>query len=154
MKTVKRSALVLHGADKMFALVNDVQRYAEFLPWCGESEELSRTDAEVVAKLTIDYGGITQSFTTCNQLVGAEKTRMNLVEGPFSHLSGSWEFVSLDAHSSKVILELEFDFSNPAVGRLVGPVFRRIANSMVDAFCRRADQVYAADLDRLKQGTH
>ena len=148
MKTIRRTAWVPHRAGEMFALVNDVPGYADFLPWCRASEELDRREGEVLAKLTLDYRGVYHAFTTRNRLIGQEKTLITLVEGPFSHLSGSWEFVALDAGSSKVELELSFDFSNPVVGGLVGPVFGGIANSLVDAFCRRADEVYGTGLPR------
>jgi len=144
MKTVKRMAWVPYRSGEMFALVNDIPRYADFLPGCRASEELGRSGSEVLAKLTLDYGGFRHAFTTRNRLVGQEKTLMTLVEGPFSHLSGEWAFTALDGRSSTVRLELSFAFSNPVVGRLAGPGFGRMADSLVDAFCRRAEEVYGS----------
>ena len=145
MYTVKRSALVTHSARKMFTLVNDVGRYQEFLPWCGGSEEISRTDEEAVASIKIAYKGIEKSFTTCNKLEGTRKIVLTLVDGPFSELHGVWEFIPLKENASKVELDLQFDFSNRFLGIVVGPVFRRIADSMVDSFVQRADQIYGSD---------
>ncbi len=145
MYTVKRSALVTHSAPKMFTLVDDVARYQEFLPWCGGSEEISRSGEEVVASIKISYKGIEKSFTTCNKLEGTHRIALTLVDGPFSELHGSWEFIQLEENASKVVLDLQFDFSNRLLGAVVGPIFRRIADSMVDSFVQRADRIYAPD---------
>jgi len=142
MYKVERSAIVMHSALNMFTLVNDVERYTEFLPWCGGSSELSRTEDEVVASIIISFKGIKKQFTTRNQLIGHEKTVLTLVEGPFSELSGYWEFIPLEPNASKVVLNLEFDFSNKVVGKVVGPVFKIIADSMIESFRKRADEIY------------
>ena len=144
MYSVSRSALVNHSAKQMFDLVNDVEGYKEFLPWCGGSEFVSRDDVEYVASITIAFKGIRKSFTTRNRTVKDARTDMSLVDGPFSDLTGFWEFRPLDEASSKIVLELEFGFSNRVVGAVVGPVFNAIADSMVDSFCKRADQVYGS----------
>ncbi len=142
MYSVSRSALVMHSAEKMFNLVNDVAGYSDFLPWCGGSSEVQRTDREVMASVTIDFKGIRKTFTTKNTLTPYERTDLVLVDGPFSELSGSWEFQELGSGSCKVVLNLEFDFSNKLVGTVVGPIFSNIADSMVGSFCSRADDVY------------
>lgn len=142
MFTVQRSALVMHSAGNMFTLVNDVEQYSEFLPWCGGSEELSRNDAEVIASITIAFKGINKTFITKNQLIGNEKTLLTLIDGPFSALSGVWEFTPLAANASKISLHLEFDFPNKVIGKVIGPVFKTIADSMIESFCRRADAIY------------
>ncbi len=142
MFIVNRSALVMHRAEDMFTLINNVQQYSEFLPWCGASEELSRTENEVIATVTIAFKGINQRFTTKNQLIGNEKTLISLIDGPFSALSGMWEFTPLTATASKITLHLEFDFSSKAVAMVIGPVFKRIADSMIESFCSRADEIY------------
>ncbi len=144
MYTVTRSALVSHSARDMFNLVNDVNSYSDFLPWCGGSEELSRSDTEVIATVIISYHGIRKSFTTRNQLIGHEKIALSLIDGPFSELSGSWEFMELEQGACKIALNLQFDFSSKIVGKVVGPIFSSIANSMVDSFCKRADELYGA----------
>ena len=142
MYTVSRSALVTHSAEKMFNLVNDVDGYSEFLPWCGDSREVERTNNEVVASVTIDFKGIRKTFTTRNTLQPYKRTDLALVDGPFSELSGFWEFQELGSDSCKVVLNLDFDFSNKLVGAVVGPIFSSIADSMVGSFCSRADDVY------------
>ncbi len=145
MHTVKRSALVTHSARKMFTLVDHVAGYQEFLPWCGGSEEIKRTDEEVIASIKIAYKGIEKSFTTRNKPEGKRKIILTLVDGPFSELHGTWEFISLEENASKVKLELQFDFSSRFLEIVVGPIFRRIADSMVDSFVQRADEIYAPD---------
>ena len=142
MYNVERSALVMHSSEKMFTLINDVNSYHEFLPWCGGSQEISRSEDQVIASVMISFKGVKKSFTTKNQLIGTEKTILTLIDGPFSELSGYWKFTSLDDRSSKVILNLQFDFSNKLLGAVVGPVFKSIADSMVDSFCKRADEIY------------
>ncbi len=142
MYSVSRSALVMHSAEKMFNLVNDVEKYSDFLPWCGDSREVERTNNEVVASVTIDFKGIRKTFTTRNTLTPFQRTELVLVDGPFSELSGSWEFQELGPDSCKVVLTLDFDFSNKLVGAAIGPVFSSIADSMVGSFCSRADEVY------------
>ena len=145
MYTVTKSALVRYSARKMFILVDDIDQYPEFLPWCGGSEVISRTGEEVIASIKIAYKGVEKSFTTRNQLVGTQKILLTLVDGPFSKLNGIWEFIQLEENASKVELNLQFDFSNRLLGILVGPVFRIIADSMVDSFVKRAEEIYASD---------
>ncbi len=147
MSSVHRSALVTHSSKRMFELVNDVERYSEFLPWCGGSNELNRTEHKVTASVMIDFKGIKKSFTTENHLFPYDRIALILVDGPFSELSGSWEFLALDERSSKVVLNLDFDFSNKIIGKVVGPVFSGIADSMVGSFCTRADEIYGSKYD-------
>jgi len=142
MYKVERSALVMHSARDMFTLVNDVEQYSEFLPWCGGASEISRSENEVIASVTIAFKSIHKTFTTRNQLIGHEKTVLTLIDGPFSELSGCWDFIPLEADSSKIVLYLEFDFSSKVVGKVIGPVFEIIANSMIKSFCKRADEIY------------
>ena len=108
MYKVDRSAIVSHSAENMFALVNDVSAYEDFLPWCGGSKELERSESEVVASVTIAYKGIRKSFTTRNTLVGQEKTVLQLVDGPFSELYGEWNFVPLDEQGVSKLKEISY----------------------------------------------
>ena len=142
MYTVQRSALVLHSASNMAKLVNDVDRYQEFLPWCRKSEVLSCLADQMVARLSIAMGGINQSFTTKNEMFGDERTTMSLVDGPFRSLFGVWTFKVLEANASKIELDLRFEFSNFMIEKAIGPVFKSMADSMVNSFCERADAVY------------
>lgn len=139
---IDKSALVMHSAERMFALVNDIVRYPEFLPWCADAEVHHQNDAEITASLEVARGGIRQRLTTCNQLVSPQTINMKLVEGPFQNLKGTWRFQSLADDACKVILSLEFEFSGSLSRMTFGPVFSQAANSMVDAFCRRADELY------------
>lgn len=145
MSRISRSAIVSFDAESMYRLVADIESYPRFLPWCGGARILSRQDNEVRASVDIDYKGVNKSFTTINRLVPGQRIEMNLVEGPFKKLHGLWQFTSLDEGASKVQLDLEFEFSNRLVGMTLGKVFSSIADTLVDAFCKRAEQVYRDD---------
>jgi ribosome-associated toxin RatA of RatAB toxin-antitoxin module len=145
MKTVHKSVLLWHSAHEMFELVTDVQHYPEFLPWCDHAEVIERTADGMVARVGIAFGGLRQGFTTRNRHVEDRQVVMELVDGPFSHLQGRWNFIPLgegEPKACKVEFELSYGFSSKALAALVGPVFDKIANSLVDAFVKRADQVY------------
>lgn len=145
MKTVHKSVLIWYSAEEMFALVVDVARYSEFLPWCDRSAVLAQDENGMKAEIGIAFGGIHQTFTTLNEHVPGREVRMKLVSGPFSRLDGQWKFIPLgggEQRACKVELELNYGFENATLGRLVGPVFDKIAGSLVDAFVKRAEQVY------------
>ncbi|MEQ9545213.1 MAG: type II toxin-antitoxin system RatA family toxin [Marinobacter sp.] len=140
---IDKTALVMHSAERMFHLVNDIARYPEFLPWCAGAEIHDRDEAQITASLEVAKGGVRHRLTTRNQLYHPETIEMSLVDGPFRDLTGRWHFQALDANACKVILTLEFEFSGSLSRMTFGPVFSQAANTMVDAFCRRADMVYA-----------
>lgn len=142
MQVVNRSALVAYSAQQMFDLVADIPRYSEFLNWCSSAEILSQADEIVTASIAIDFKGLRRTFTTRNRNQAPVLIDMQLIDGPFRHLEGSWRFQPLDVDASKIELMLRFDFSNRVLQRAVGPVFTQIANQQVDAFHRRAQQVY------------
>lgn len=139
---IDKTALVMHSAERMFHLVNDVARYPEFLPWCARAEIHDQSDQQITASMDIAKGGIRHRLTTQNQLQAPEVIDISLVDGPFRNLSGRWHFKPLDAGACKVILTLEFEFSGSLSRMTFGQVFSHAANTMVDAFCRRADQLY------------
>lgn len=141
MYQVERSALVMHPAAHLSELVNDVDRYQEFLPWCGGARVLSRDDRGYTASVDIAFKGLKRSFTTRNTMVDDQRMEMVLVDGPFSDLSGTWTFKAISSEASRISLSLSFGFSNRVVEAAVGPVFRLIADSMVESFCRRADEL-------------
>lgn len=145
MPSVSRSALVPHSAEEMFELVADVDRYRDFLPWCGDSRVLSRDDDEMKACVVIAKAGIERSFTTVNRFQAGKMMEMRLLEGPFRHLEGFWRFQALRADACKVSLDLDFEFSNRVVTLAFGKVFTQIANTLVDAFVKRAEEVYGRD---------
>lgn len=142
MALVEKSALVTFSAAQMFDLVNDPESYPEFLPWCESAEVLSASEDRMCARLTVARAGIRQSFSTCNRLQRAETIELNLEEGPFRSLHGIWTFSPLREDASKVSLRLEFEFSGRLINMAFGAVFSHIADSLVDAFCRRAREVY------------
>ena len=143
MDLVERSALVGHRAATMYALVDDIESYPRFLPWCRATEVKLRDAERTIATIHIDYRGVRQAFTTDNSKQPDESIAMKLVEGPFRQLEGLWQFRPLGEDASKVELRLAYQLASPVLARLVGPVFEGIANSMVDAFVRRADAIYA-----------
>lgn len=142
MYKVNRSALLNYSARQMYDLVVDIERYPEFLNWCSDARVLERSNSEVVASIEISFKGLHRSFTTRNHMDSGSSVRIELVDGPFRTLNGIWQFIELDAGSSKIELDLEFDFSSGFLARIVGPVFSQIANRQLDAFQRRAEQVY------------
>jgi len=135
----------MHSARQMFDLVNDVESYPEFLPWCSSTALISRTENKVCAELEVSRMGVRQKFSTCNQMVPGEHMDIELVEGPFKHLVGRWEFKSLREDACKVELELDFDFSGKLINAAFGTVFHQVANTLVDAFCKRADEVHGSE---------
>lgn len=145
MYNLKKSALVPYTSRQMFELVNNIEDYPRFLPWCQSSKVLSRTEHEVVASLTINWKGIHKNFTTKNRLVPHERVDIDLVNGPLQHLEGIWTFQSLNEKACKIILDLEFEFAGGFIDKLFQPVFQHIANTLVDAFCKRAVDLYGSD---------
>nr|WP_081696311.1 type II toxin-antitoxin system RatA family toxin [Thiomicrorhabdus sp. Kp2] len=142
MKKIARTALLPYSAQQVYTLVNDVESYPEFLPWCGGSEVSNRSDYEMEASVTIAKAGIKQTFKTRNHLVPGERIEMHLLDGPFKSLRGEWEFKVLDVDACKIIFEVEFEVSNGLLNMAIGPIFEHIASTMVDSFCERAKQIY------------
>ncbi|WP_048441951.1 type II toxin-antitoxin system RatA family toxin [Caenimonas sp. SL110] len=145
MKSVHKSVLIWYSADEMFALVTDVARYPEFLPWCDRSRVLEQDEHSMKAEVGIAFSGIRQTFTTHNLHVPGREVKLKLIDGPFSQLDGQWTFSPIgdeNQRACRVVLQLNYGFDNAALGALVGPVFDKIAGSMVDAFVKRAEQVH------------
>ena len=142
MTTISKSALVSHSPEEMFRLIDDIESYSEFLPWCGKATEISRDEKNVEASIFISHSGLNKEFTTQNKNTAFSKIEMHLVNGPFKNLDGTWLFEPLGDTACKVSLNLEFEFSSKIVGITLGPVFSKIANTLVDAFIKRADIVY------------
>lgn len=144
MKTVHKSVLLWYSAEEMFALVTDVAHYPAFLPWCDQASVLSEDDTGMTAKVGISFAGIKQAFSTRNRHVADREVAMELVDGPFSQLDGLWTFTPLGEgqRACKVEFTLRYSFANRALAALVGPVFDKIAGSLVEAFVKRAAQVY------------
>jgi ribosome-associated toxin RatA of RatAB toxin-antitoxin module len=156
MKHVHKSVLLWYSPREMFSLVTAVKDYPQFLPWCDRAEVIQPHDDGVTARLSIAFAGVQQSFTTRNRHVVNHAVHMKLVDGPFSSLEGSWVFTPLqkplgpdgipgdpaDAAACKVEFTLRYSFSSRALSLVVSPVFDRIANTFVEAFVKRAEQVH------------
>ena len=142
MTVVEKSALVKFSALQMFDLVNDIEAYPKFLPWCSGSRIIKRGDGYVEAELLISKGGFNKAFSTRNRLDNNEKIVVSLLDGPFSYLEGAWSFLPLREDASKISLNLEFEMSGKLANLAFGAVFNQICNTMVSAFTQRAKEVY------------
>ena len=145
MKTVRKSVLIWYSPQEMFELVTDVPNYPQFLPWCDHALIRERDSRGMTAEVGIALAGVRKSFVTRNLHEPGRRVTMTLVEGPFSQLDGDWHFHPVGDGSQracKVELELRYGFSSPTLATLVGPVFDKIAASLVDAFVARAEKVY------------
>jgi len=140
---IRRSAIVARTDQQMFELVNDVEAYPRRFQWCVAAQVSERGQDALTARLELRIGGLTQAFTTRNTVERPQRIAMQLVEGPFRTLSGCWDFGALGDSGCKVALALDFDYS----GRLMAPVmragFEKLADRMVDEFCREAMQSHA-----------
>lgn len=141
MTTVKKSREVRFSCEQMYNLVNDVERYGEFLPYFSKSIVHHRDEDEVQATLCISAAGIHKSFTTRNRLQAHKMIEIRLVDGPFSHLEGFWRFDETD-QGCLISFDLEFDFSGRMFSMLLGSIFEQVTDKMVDAFCDRAQVLY------------
>lgn len=142
MPILNRSALVPFTAKQMFNVVDDVDNYSEFLPWCGYSKELSRIDNVVDGTVTLSKGPVNKVFTTRNILHKPNDIEIKLIEGPFKYLKGFWRFDEIDGQACKISLELDYEISNRLVDRVIGTVFDQIANTLVNSFVERANSKY------------
>lgn len=145
MKSVARSAIVPHSAAEMYALVEDIESYPRFLPWCVGAEVKSRAPGATLATLTVGMGGVKQSFTTRNANRAPESIEMQLVQGPFRRFAAAWRFQPLGERACKVEFTMQLEFASRAIAALLQPLFERIADGMVDAFTRRADEIHGSE---------
>lgn len=143
MTIVQKSALVKFSALQMFELVNDIESYPQFLPWCSGSRIIKRGDDYVEAELLISKGGFKKSFSTRNRIDWGGKITVSLLDGPFSYLEGVWNFMPLREDASKISLDLEFEMSSKFASLAFGAVFNQICNTMVSSFTNRAKEIYA-----------
>jgi ribosome-associated toxin RatA of RatAB toxin-antitoxin module len=151
MALVEKSVLIGFSAEQMFDLVARIEDYPAFMPWCDGAEiksrkPLSDTEEQVVGTLRIRYAGIRQSFTTENTQVRGESIHLKLVDGPFKMLSGDWRFKALAPDACKIEFRMQYEFANRLLEGLIGPVFGSIANSFIDSFTRRAEQIHGSDV--------
>jgi ribosome-associated toxin RatA of RatAB toxin-antitoxin module len=143
MTVISKHSAVPYQASEMFALVDDVASYPEFLPWCNATAVLYRSEDEVRATIEIAHAAFHKSFSILHRMQNNKMIEMRLVEGPFKHFEGFWRFEPI-ADGCKVYFELEFRFSSKLLGLAAGPLFGQIANSLVDAFTQRAAQIYGS----------
>lgn len=143
MPLVNRFAIVPYRPEQMYALVADVERYPSFLPWCRSASCRPAGEDAVIASIEMARGPLRKRFTTRNRLYPPERIHLDLVDGPFRRLTGDWRFIAREPDGCRVELLLEFEFGSRLLEAVVGPLFNEIANSLVDAFCRRAHQQYA-----------
>jgi ribosome-associated toxin RatA of RatAB toxin-antitoxin module len=150
MKHVKKSVLLWYSPHEIYELVTAVEKYPEFLPWCERAEVVERDAQGLTARLHLAFSGLRHAFTTRNTNVADTSVHVGLVDGPFSMLDGTWRFVPLalpplgsgPSEGCKIEFELRYAFANFALEAVISPVFDRIANTFVDAFVKRAEQVY------------
>lgn len=144
MKHVKKSVLLWYSPHEMYELVTAVKDYPKFLPWCEKAEILETDQGGVTARIHMHYAGMRQIFTTRNEQVKDTSVLVGLVDGPFSKLDGTWKFVRVGSggNACKIEFDMCYAFANFALEALVSPVFDRVANTFVDSFVKRAEQVY------------
>lgn len=140
MQNINKSAIVLHPVKKMFQLVDTVENYPQFLPWCGSTQIIERDNNKTIASIEINFKGIRQTFTTENTKKQNQEMNIKLVNGPFKSLSGQWMFKNLDKDSCQIELKLEYEFSNVILEKLISPVFNMIANTFIDEFIKEANK--------------
>jgi ribosome-associated toxin RatA of RatAB toxin-antitoxin module len=137
-----RSAIVEHSAEEIYRLVEDIESYPGFLPWCLAARVHERGAASTRATLTVGMPGLRQSFTTRNDNRPGQSIDLHLIDGPFKTFAAAWRFHPLSPRACRIEFTLRYEFSSRALSRLLEPLFNGIANSMVDAFTRRAAEVY------------
>lgn len=142
MAMVKKSVLIEHSSQQMFDLVDRVEDYPQFLPWCSLTRCIFRDDTRTIATLHINYRSVKSHFTTENNKESPSSMNITLVDGPFRRLDGMWHFKPLAAHACKIEFQLSYEFSSKMFEKVIGPVFSQIANTFVDAFVKRAYDVH------------
>ena len=142
MTHVQRSALLPFPANKIYDLVNDVDSYPEFVPWCVRCEVQESNQYEKKATMYFASRGIKASVTTRNELIENKEIIIHLISGPFKHLTGDWNFHCIDENSCKVELDMQYTFSNRLYEITIGPIFNQVASKLVSAFTQRAMQLY------------
>ena len=141
MATIRRSALVMHSAEAMFSLVNDVASYPQFMDGCHAVEVFEHTDQTMLARLDLKKAGVQISLMTRNNLMAPSEIEMTLEDGPFKTFLGVWKFTALTDTACKVSLDLDFEFKSRGLGLAASNLFSGVANKLVDSLCTRADKV-------------
>lgn len=142
MTKVHKTAIVPYSVEQMYVLVNDIETYPQFLPWCKATQILSQNGQHLTASIAMGIAGLEKSFTTNNVLEPNHSIEMELPDGPFSHLHGFWKFQPLGQEGCKISFDMQFEITNKVLKVSLGPVFSKIVNSLVDAFVKRANELY------------
>jgi len=145
MADVKKNVIVNHSAEKMFNLVDRIEDYPLFLPWCGGSKVIERNNQITKASIHIKYSGVNQSFTTQNTKDYPHRIDLKLIDGPFKVLEGFWIFTPINKEGCSIEFHLHYEFSNFILDKLISPIFSKIANTFVDGFVTQADKIYKHD---------
>ncbi len=146
MNKVEKTVMVMHSAAQMYALVDAVEDYPKFLPWCGGVDLLERTETSTSATLHINYHGLKQKFTSQNTKTYPTSMVIHLKNGPFKHLDGEWQFIALRENACKIQFRLNYEFANSFLEKIIAPVFNHIAATFVDGFVTQADKLLKEDL--------
>ena len=144
MKAVNQRIVLPYSAVQMYAIVNKIEDYPNYIPWCSNTVVFSRTPHEVVASISVAKGGIHKTLTTRNALIPDQKMELNLIDDSFKNWRGLWQFTDIDAQQSEIAFELDFDFHSKLLEMMLGPLFTHVAETMVDAFVQRAKTLYSA----------
>ena len=142
MIEINKTTVVPYTPEEMYVLVNDIESYPVFLPWCTAAKILSRQEESLTATLSLALGKIKQSFTTENTMQDGSRIDMQLTEGPFKHLSGYWRFIQEDEQSCNIQLHMHFEFKNKIIKHTLGKAFYKVMDTLVDSFVQRAQQIY------------
>ena len=142
MADVKKNVIVQHSADQIFNLVDRIEDYPSFLPWCGGSQVIERTHIITRASIHIQYKGVNQNFTTQNTKNYPHRIDLKLIDGPFKVLEGFWIFTPITDNACSIEFHLHYEFSNFILDKLISPIFSQIANTFVDGFVTQADKIY------------
>jgi len=144
MTEISKTTLVPYTSDEMYVLVNDIESYPSFLPWCTEATILSQQEESLTATLSMALGKIKQSFTTENTMQDGSRIDIQLIEGPFKHLSGYWRFIQEDEQSCHIHLHMHFEFKNKIIKHTLGKAFYKVMDTLVESFAQRAQQIYGS----------
>ncbi|KAA0446001.1 MAG: type II toxin-antitoxin system RatA family toxin [Candidatus Thioglobus sp.] len=142
MHQISKSAIVTYSSSQMYQLINQIGDYPQFLNWCSAASILNKTEEQIVASITINKSAFNQTFTTINSLSANKRIDIQLKDGPFEQLQGSWIFTKLGDNACKINLELQFSFASKLMDITIAPIFTTIANAQLDAFVERAKKIY------------
>ncbi len=142
MPTIQRELIVPYSATAMFNLVNDIETYPHFLPWCRHARILEQNQNHINATLVLAKGGLHKAFTTHNQLILNQSIGISLIDGPFKQLTGLWQFTALNETECHIHFDLQFEFSTKLISMMFGPLFQQATTTLIDSFQREAQKRY------------